>query len=259
MATRVLITGSSGFLGSELRRSLRPENFASLKEVNFLSRGGPSRVLEQAKEKNCSVVLQLAWDSNKNLAYDKSSVNSECMESTLELARLCAEKGVIFAGLGTCLDEELNLENEYISAKRNLKNELRSQIVGKNILWIRPHFVFSLEEKRPRLIKLIHDAREQPVGLHNGNSKNDYVHIADVGRALDLILTNECMGEVDIGSGFLTTNYRFATRIATLMDRPMPIKKSDSTNIGPVADISTLLQLGWSPTRTIEILDPNND
>jgi nucleoside-diphosphate-sugar epimerase len=259
MATKILITGSTGFLGSELKRSIKAENFVELKNVDILSRGGPSQVLEQADDNNCDLILHLAWNSNSNPNYEKSDVHREWLLSSLELAELCNDKGVIFAGVGTCLDEEVHVENKYINAKQALKNALRQQIIEQNILWIRPYFVFCPVEKRPRLTRAIYEKEGIPLELKNGNSRNDYVHISDVGRALSLLVMNECMGQIDIGSGYLTSNYSFAKHIASLMDRPTPISTSEYKVDGPVADVSILAQLGWTPSYTAALLGNLND
>jgi hypothetical protein len=78
--------------------------------------------------------------------------------------------------------------------------------------------------------------------------------LEDVGVAVAVIIKNELMGSIDVGSGFLTTNLALCEALKISLGLEVSISKRNQFEMreGPKANIERLLSLGWNPENTDE-------
>jgi len=250
VAATTLITGASGLIGGWTLRhwaGSRPVAVDHAKS-DLMRPGTVTAVLDEARP---DVVVHLAWSASGTPGYRESEDNALWLEATLELARLCRERDIGLFCTGTVVDETAEPLDRYTRSKSELRNALASDISSGTVTWLRPHYVFDPEAGRPALLAdaTAAAAAGRPVLLGSPDSEHDFVHAADVGRAVAQAVKHGLRGVVDIGSG---RTRRVSQVVEALGVAWQPSAQPFAPTRTSPAIISALTATGWSASLTEE-------
>lgn len=247
----VLITGASGLLGRHTLANWPaaiPFVVASRSKYDLLSPGTFTRAMEEIRP---SAVLHLAWCASSTPGFRTHRDNQKWRDATRAAFEACQANSVWMIALGTAVDDETggNLD-AYTAAKQGLRQDLSSAIDTGQLAWLRPFYVVDPDVPSPRLLRDAQAAQEagQPVRLSSPEARHDFVHAADVGRAIVTALVNGLPGSIDIGSGQLHSVAELVHAVGARW-----VHTPDSTEMAHSdhpANIAPLSACGWRPTET---------
>jgi len=251
MALRVLVTGATGLIGTKLLTSNSAVEYVPLKRVDLLEKDAENFVVGQCKKFNCSIVLNLAWVTNSIKDYRNSEVNHAWQEFSNKLSKLCFTEDICYAGLGSVAEIESEIKDAYALAKRNHFKFLVSELSLNNAIWFRPFYIFDIDELKPNILNFLHK-NHVPTRVNFPENAHDYVMTSDVVSAIDLALSKQLRGTIEIGLGKLSTNRELIQKICEMKNIPMPIMNQKITyqQSQPFASIQKLLDNGWTPKYT---------
>jgi nucleoside-diphosphate-sugar epimerase len=255
MARKILVTGGTGLLGRKLISNSDIDFVKFGSEIDLLADGGPALIVELAQKHGCETLLHLAWTSNSVPDYDKSLKNSQWVSVSIQIARECVENGISFVGLGTGLEEDFSIQSEYVQSKRELRELLQKEIGLENMSWIRPFYIFDIQEKRPRIVEaLFKQSALDPLVIQFGSSEIDYISSIDVANGIMQSISANLRGTIDIGSGCLITNRAFVNAVCNNEGVDIPLILDASSGTPSSANVKSLISLGWSPAHTSRYL-----
>jgi nucleoside-diphosphate-sugar epimerase len=247
MIKKILITGATGFVGSQVLSSLNDKN-VNLRAVvrkskdNFLAEKNDKVeiiIIEDLFNKdvawwknNCkgiSTVIHVAW-SFEHGNYLQSLKNIDCMIGTLNLAKGAMLAGVKkFVGIGTCFEYDMNYRKlsvntplkpltVYAGAKASLYTIL-SQFFSANsvkFIWCRLFYLYGINEKENRLVAYLHKklSNGQNAYLTSGKQIRDFLDVSEVGRIIAKIALGNQEGPINICSGKPISIRQLAENIA---------------------------------------------
>jgi nucleoside-diphosphate-sugar epimerase len=260
MARSVLVVGASGLLGQQIIKISSTHYVIAKSRVrneidpteNALS------IISEALDLDCAAVLFLAWPSNSLINYDQVNGYEIWVSTCYALAKVAYEKDIRFFMVGTGADTNPTPGNFYAKAKSDLKNLLSLQILNSQLTWFRPHHVYSLAPVRPRLLQELLADHGVGAVVHSPNAFHDYVHAEDVARGISMAIENDLYGEIDIGSGFLTSNRSFVQVMSRQLNFKVPFFVDSEESRGVPAKIERLLSIGWKPSKTLELFSSNS-
>ena len=248
MARRILVTGSTGLLGSRLLELNSRIEFIPLpRDIDLLQTLGLYKLNNFVEKENLEGILNLAWTSNRNSGYQQERTNYDWYEFTIRLVESCIEKRLNFFGVSTCLDELTGPQPPYIDSKRKLIQTLSAEIITEKIGMFRPFYVVDEAFKRPGIYR---DIFKSNFVLKSSSQCNDYIHAADVANGITLSLTANLKGRIDLGSGQLRSNKALVVAICKKEKIAYPVFLDEKGLDGPVAITEKLDTLGWAPYAT---------
>jgi nucleoside-diphosphate-sugar epimerase len=140
------------------------------------------------------------------LDYDQSRDHHDWGSSTIQVVKECLEVGVKPFILGSAIDGDSIKPNSnpYQIAKINLRSNLERNFDPDAFCLIRPYYIVSPVEKRPRILAeaIYALTNEQEYLVNNPEVLVDYIHVDDVATAIDVILNNSFSGLQSVKSGF---------------------------------------------------------
>lgn len=242
MTRRVLLTGTTGFIGRHAVQPLLDRGF----EVHAVSRGAPAvpgahshaaDLLDPAAaralvaEVRPSHLLHLAWDVTPGRFWSSRS-NLDWMAASLHLYRSFLDNGGVRAAVaGTCaeydwssgtLDEGCALRPAtlYGAAKHGLHVALAA--AGGSLAWGRVFLLYGPHEPPVRLVPsvVVPLLRGEPAMLGDGRAVRDFMHVHDVAAALAAVLDSAHEGGVNIASGQALPIREMALAVAAQIGQP---------------------------------------
>ncbi len=251
-----LITGSSGFIGSNL---LKFEKEKSLSDFLIWNKQTMGSLLEKAnREEQLSLlkpdrVIHLAWTSTKQGHYENSPENHEWEKATINFARECVVRNIKFITIGSAVEETPFKKvgtTLYAHAKNRIRTELSLESLVNYISYLKPGYIFSLEYQRPRLLGDFMGDRENVVKIiKNPSNYEKFIHVDDVVSGLVVILENDLRGVIELGGGIHSSVSDFInmTSLNLGIQIPFPWTAEGFTSVQP----NPLLQsLGWESKAT---------
>lgn len=231
---RILLTGGSGFIGSQVLKRLvrqghdvsaivRPDGDRSkietsissfeLLEFDLKNVEDAAAVLAEGKFELC---IHLAWFAEPGL-YLGSIENTTSLSSTLRLASILARSGCRkFVGVGTCFEYDfndeklsesspLNPDSLYSACKTAAAVGLRkiTRDSGMQTAWSRLFYQYGPFEDHRRLVPAILASLidGEIVETTEGGQARDFLHVEDVASAICAVGFSELTGTVNVGSG----------------------------------------------------------
>jgi nucleoside-diphosphate-sugar epimerase len=249
--TRILLTGSTGFVGSQVLSALLEEG----SEVTVTLRPGqkpPSGVKSiyisdlfaetadfwKAACENHSKVIHVAWYTEPG-RYLHSTRNLDCLAGTIRLAQGAMAAGVThFQGIGTCFEYDLKTEalarrnplavddplapaTLYGAAKAAAFIALSRNTGHMNFAWSRLFYLHGTGEDSRRLVPYIHAqlSAGKPVELTTGSQWRDFLDVTEAGRQIAAVTLKGMTGAQNICSGHPITVADLAMSIANVYRR----------------------------------------
>ena len=232
----VLITGSSGFIGSNLLKLFMNTNYnvlalynqnkpkkklsRNIKYLKFdLQKMGNFFIIKKFKP---NVVIHLAWKGIPNFSYRNSNLNLKLSTRFLiEISKLKSCRKLIVAG--SSFEKNIKEDNKYfVWAKVELKKNIEKICKNKNIDfgWFRIFYVFGNGQRKKSLIPYIINSfknKKIPI-IKNLNNANDFVYIDDVTNIFFNAINKKLNGNsFDIGSGKLTPVWKICILIEKII------------------------------------------
>ena len=217
---KLLVTGSSGFIGQHLLRTLAVGNTKSnglslvtlpRHSLNLLSENAAQMIFEKVQPTH---VLHLAWASTAGSNYDEGVSHEEWSESTLSMISHLSSLGVVNWGVGTGLENDANASvmSPYGVAKLQLKESVLN-LDSSLSRWISMPYIFSTFHERPRVVRscLQSDLLKSPDSVH------DYLEVRDVAFQLAHMITNQSERVASITSRRMTSNSDFCLKVKEKM------------------------------------------
>ena len=244
---KILVTGSTGFVGQQVVKALsllevdlcivvRPE------KSNFFEQNTAVKLIvisnnvfaESASwwKKQCrdvDIFIHLAWYAEPGKYLD-SNYNEQCFSGTKDMAKGAVEAGVKrFIGIGTCFEyqfSELPLDTSspldpqtlYAKMKVNTFEYLSSYFQEHNVkfLWCRLFYLHGEGEDERRLVPVIRKnlSEGKIVELTSGDKVKDYMNIEEAGKIIANLAVNKHTGAYNVCSGKGTTIKALAEKIA---------------------------------------------
>ncbi|WP_157906166.1 NAD-dependent epimerase/dehydratase family protein [Candidatus Planktophila limnetica] len=255
MASHILMVGHTGFIGQAILSMPTNIQFKLTKNrINLEVTESSDLMIKEAITSNCGGILDLAWQSNKHDDYDNLKTHSKWQIETEYLARAAAKAGLKVYLVGTGEDDHPPASNKYATAKFQLKESLRDLIRAGQVIWLRPFYIVSIIQQRPRIIRGILESETSNFTIESPQSTNDFILVEDVALGIIKCLENETSGEIDIGSGALTSNIQIARIVCDLRNLPIPKTGFKPMRQGNIANIENLKKLKWAPTYTKKFL-----
>ncbi|EBA14277.1 CDP-4-dehydro-6-deoxy-D-gulose 4-reductase [Roseobacter sp. SK209-2-6] len=251
--TRILLTGSTGFVGRavtrELRRGghelchvIRQGSAARLPAAGTTERGqSPEQIIEvddlfalpatwwAETAQGYDLVLHMAWYAEPG-KYQTSLKNLQCIAGTMALAEGLQQAGVPrFVGLGTCLeydlsggrvtpDTPLDPQSPYAAAKAACAIALQAMLppAGVSFLWARLFYLHGEGEDPRRLVAALHAhlAEGRALELSQGSQIRDFLDVDAAAALLVQDALSDRSGTTNICSGRGTSVRALAESIA---------------------------------------------
>ncbi len=247
MRTRILITGSMGFVGRQVVKAFPADST----QVRLVVREGKEKEAQAVRHDaevvstkdlfaesaewwklqcaNIDVVVHVAWYAEPG-KYLESPRNLDCLIGSLHLAKGAMHAGVKrIVGVGTCFEYDLaagvlSVETPlkpltpYAAAKAALYMSL-AQVVpnaGAEFAWCRLFYLFGEGEDSRRLVPHLRSKLEkgEQVELTSGKQIRDFLDVADAGRMIADVALGSQVGPVNICSGTPITVRQLAEKIA---------------------------------------------
>ena len=277
---KILILGSSGFLGKNLLDSLNisDANFfffshkkKKYKNINFIN---CDLVNQNEFEKNvCSiypdVCIDLSWNGIPDYSEENNKLNLEIKKKNYSI--LVKHKCKKIISMGSCweygsylgkIKEDIRLNkslNDFAKTKIKVLDHLKylSQTNAITYIWLRIFFVYGPYTKKTSLLHSIIDQykKNKTVKLKNYNGSHDYIFVNDVISAIKLCAFRKLdSGIYNVGSGKSTSNLVFLEEFNKLVgiSQNMFDKKGISLGNTLIANNKKLFEVvGWFPKFTI--------
>ena len=246
MKKLVLLTGATGFVGRHILKALLDKGC----DVRVIVRSA-KKIAEEDSSRIHSVILtdnlflesdqflleafagvdtviHAAWYV-KHQDYLTSDINLECLQGTLNIARVAASANIKrFVGIGTCLeyrltdqgisvDDKLEPKFLYAACKASVFMIL-GQIFKNQIdfLWCRIFYLHGEGESESRLFSYIRQKliEKQPVHLTDGRQIRDYLDVKIASQDIVRLALGKRAGVFNICSGVGKTVREIALEIA---------------------------------------------
>jgi nucleoside-diphosphate-sugar epimerase len=286
-ASRVLVTGATGFLGSHclaplvargfevvaLYRERAPQEQPGVQWVrgDVMDRAGMRALLERYVPKG---LLHLAWfvEPGKLMA-DPS--NLSWVAASLDLIRAFRENGgerCTVSGscyeydwrFGYCVENLTPCEPDtlYGAAKDSLRRAFLAycDVSALSGSWGRAFFMYGPREHPARLVSsvIISLLRGLPAKSSHGLQVRDYLHIQDVADGIVALFTSQAGGAYNIAAGTSTTIREIVELLGKITGRSdllqigaLPARANDAPLV--LGDgRRTLNDVGWKPRLTLE-------
>ena len=252
---RIFVTGSSGFIGSELCRQAETAGHEILRlESPHRFDALPLELLDSFKPE---VAVHCAWVTTPGV-YTESPENAMLRQQSLEMFRALSANGIQhFVGCGTCAEyapSKLDLEEDasatspsspYARAKHSLHSDLRKAASESSV---------SPGEHPGRLVSTLFRAFQMGGHEHlrSPSAVRDYIHVQDVASGLLACALSHADGCYNIGTGEGVSLCRLEAEVARLCGQPdlaakpacaVPERSEDCF----VASTGKLRGLGWTP------------
>jgi len=217
VSPHILLFGGSGFLGRVLHRELLQAGAKiSLvpREFDFVNQEMTSNHMEVKP----SVLISTAWISNRSKGYLYDIENFRWVEKHIEISLFCFRNNLKLVIPGTCLEYVGQLDVPYIASKSQLLSYLQSNLPSEAFLWIRFFYLFSQDERRPRLIADALNSIEKriPLQVRCTETKHDFIEVRDAAMQTVKMLFEQYHGIWDVGSGQLRSNNELLSKIENL-------------------------------------------
>lgn len=253
MASRILVTGGSGLLGSYLKSNDEISYVLAPKTINFLEKNSCDILLKFAQAEKCEKVLHLAWCSNSRYGYEKDKINYVWAKKTIEFAKKTSELNLFFISIGSGSEDDHENVSPYAESKRLVRNELIKSINNSNLAIIKVFYIVDISMKRPSIVRsLIESNRNSDFSVKYSSTAHDYIMRQDVISGLKNIVGKNLTGQIELGSGFLTSNINLIKYVCSQINYPLPKFENLYMNDTKPADLSRILETGWSPYFTKE-------
>lgn len=208
---KIMITGSTGFLGGKISALLSKSN--NVKCVSLRDKDFHNKVIEF----NPQVFIHCAWIGGSSYAETENFEQFKNIEQGLRIFKALHHlDNVRFIGFGSFSEygnvetaiSETQKENPsslYGLTKKIFKDASKSfcDMKGFSWLWIRPCYIYGPGDVETRLIpKVINNClKENQIILNSCNSNVDYLYIDDFANAVQCLVENEKTGVFNICSG----------------------------------------------------------
>lgn len=282
---RVLLTGATGFVGSQLARLLvaeghevfaiiRPDanrwRLAGIEDRLTVLDGDLEEIAalrSRLRSVQPDICLHLAWRGWLGIADVEQNLAS--LSFSLDLLRVIADVSCRrFLAVGTCFEYDLRGDRLsettplrprelYGTCKKSLFDVAQhfSALTGVSVVAPRVFYSYGPFEDRRKLVPsiVLSLLRGEAARVTPGEQVRDYLHVEDVASAIWRVAASDLTGGVNIASGEPVTVADIATRIGRVLGKPelvrlgaIPYRPGEPMRI--TAD-ATLLRghLGWSP------------
>jgi len=283
---RALISGASGFIGSQLTRLLVQEGaevYALLRPESDTWRIGEVLPMLQVVKGDLlhpeqgwlgelealhpEICFHFAWYAEPGV-FLTSPLNLQYLSASLALAEGLARAGckkLVMAGSFSEYDQDLGYlaENSslrpntpYGAAKVALYQALAlwAPRAGVELVWPRIFSVYGPMEHEKRFVPAVTLAalRGEATRLSPGEQLRDYLHVEDAARAVWAAAQGGISGPVNIGSGKPVAIGELARKIGEMVGRPELIRLGDlpyreGDPMFVCANTSKLQKTGWKP------------
>jgi nucleoside-diphosphate-sugar epimerase len=204
---RILVTGSTGFLGRRLTPRLQQgveDRYSGVLcwsralHGDLLSRDNRARVLDSLGP---DIVVHLAWLKTGTADYEHAQQNFMWAQSTVAFSQEVIQRESRFIGIGSMAENDPSISTNYALAKRSAAaGVLALQTRRRLSAWLRPSWIFDFAEPRPRVLRLYAEAQAQglPFIPDNPQSLRNFIHVEDVARAVQQAIDYGWTGQWDV-------------------------------------------------------------
>lgn len=245
---RILITGSTGFVGRQILRQLRQEDVSlrlivrpeSQHKIFLPNKESDEIVLTndlftETKDwwntacKNVDTIIHAAWYAVPG-KYLASTKNLDCLIRILQMAQAATRANVRrFVSIGTCaeyalsdqplsIDAPLNPTTAYAATKAAAYLALLHFLdqAKMEFAWCRLFYLYGENEDPRRLVATIRNAlaNGQPALLTSGHQIRDFMDVQEAGRQIAKVALGSETGAFNICSGKAISVREFANTIA---------------------------------------------
>jgi nucleoside-diphosphate-sugar epimerase len=267
---KILIVGSKGFLGKNIKKKLKTKH--KIFELNRQN-GDYTKDYSVNKFKNIDIIICAAGivgvkESWVNPFY---SLKSNYL-GTLNLLEFCRKNNskLIFISsylygdnnnLPTSENTKLSFTNPYDLSKK-LCDDLcvsYNQLFNTNVIILRTFNIYGPKQNKKFLIpNIINQAKKnKTIKLYNFNSKRDFLYIDDFLNAIMLLVDYKKSFQIfNLGSQKSYSNYKLANIILNLMNKKKDIQeicfnhKEVAETLADITKISK--ELKWKPKISIK-------
>lgn len=250
----LLLTGASGFVGSYVSAALTSANdrlrLVSWDRARFgdLRDRAARNVMWEEVQPN--IVVHLAWESTELPDYDRSPQNAVWAEASAQFAKESIARATWFVVAGSAADvpNDSRFSSPYSNAKRRLRADLKT--LEGEITLFSPQFLFSLADRRPRLLRAFMDAgAPSNFRVRNPDQRWDFIHIDDLATAVAAIIEHRLTGSVYVGSGVLRSPQDLVHAAYASLNG-ISVADSSSTWLRSPQLPDALTAVGWLPRVT---------
>jgi UDP-glucose 4-epimerase len=272
---RALITGATGFIGSEVVRALLREDvelFALARKSSATDRlDERARVIEgdlferedverAVATSEPDICVHLAWTTEPGRYFLDRSENLRLLAGSIDLLQFLVEAGCerVVVG-GTCV-EEAGPATIYSAAKRSLHTVIE-QLASAELAYVCAHvfYPFGPGENPARTVPTIVRKllRGEAVAMTGGEQVRHYTHVADLASAVARVALADTRGTIDLCWGEPVTVREFTDMLGDATGRRDLLRYGEvpyhpDEVMRAVGDPGSLeRELGWKPQASL--------